>query len=692
MIFFIAALGALSACQSADLDSAKQTPMTEILGRATLPTQTQTDASQSEIRDQGAMRPLDKPEISYGSGFFFRSAPLENPDSASNQGSESGVSFAFRDAPIDAVINEVLGEAFGQNYSVDPSISETITLRLGDVRSLEQAISGLNAALNLRQLEVKLHGNTYVVQRRANDGQSVPAPPTYVLDSAQLPEGATTAVLQLQYARAEEAVEIASAMLPDGLIRYTQDDSGMVAISGDPGNVSTAVQILKSLDVNWLNAVSTALIPIENATPDEIAADLQPVASRLGGTSILPMERLQSVLIISRNAEILNQATTWISRLDREAKPTLARDLLVYEARYVNAEDLLHLAGAGSAFTENSNLAPSSQSVSGRQPIEAISSSPKIENEGSSYSSPFINESDRDGLYRDLSIRVDQGQNAIVARGPSNELRSLSELFATLDKPKRQVQIKATIVEVTLRDSNSFGVQWDAVEDAVAATFTTSESGAVTSLFPGVSVSYINTDVSTVVNALATTSDVEIVSAPQMLVLNNETARLQIGDQVPIITQSAVSISDPGAPVVNSTVYRDTGVILTVTPRIRAGGMVEVAVTQEVSNVSETTSSDIDSPTISQRRIESVLAVPDGATAVLGGLMNSTRSESETGIPFLKDAPILGAAFRSKTQTERRTELIILIEPTVVLSIDPMVNLPVLLRNALVEARGGALP
>ena len=264
---------------------------------------------------------------------------------------------------------------------------------------------------------------------------------------------------------------------------------------------------------------------------------------------------------------------------------------------------------------------------------------------------------------------------------------SLSELLSLLDKPKRQVLIEATIVEVSLTDGSSFGVQWDLVQDRLAATFTDTGSGNLTSLFPGVSVSYINTDIAAVINALAATSDVEIVSSPRMLVLNNETARLQVGDQVPIITQSAVSVSDPGAPLVNSTTYRDTGVILTVTPRIRAGGMVEIDVSQEVSGVSETTSSTINSPTISQRSIESVLAVPDGSTAVLGGLMSSTRSYSETGIPFLKNTPILGAAFRSTSQSERRTELVVLIEPTVVLAEEPSTDIPALLRAALVRAR-----
>ena len=193
-------------------------------------------------------------------------------------------------------------------------------------------------------------------------------------------------------------------------------------------------------------------------------------------------------------------------------------------------------------------------------------------------------------------------------------------------------------------------------------------------------------------NALDATSDTEIVSSPRVMVLNNETARIQIGDQVPIITQSAVSITDPGAPIVNSTTYRDTGVILIVTPSIRAGGMVEIDVSQEVSGVAETTSSTINSPTITQRSIETRLAVPDGSTAILGGLMSSTRSSTETGVPIVKDIPIAGALFRSTGRVERRTELVILIEPTVVLTAEPAIDIPRDLREALIRARSeGAL-
>ena len=646
-------------------------------------------SSQSSLGESAApvaaAGPGNSEELIYGSQAFFRAAEIGNGTTSTATNSGPGESFIFRNAPIDTVLNQVLGEGFGLSYSIDPRISATITLRLEGISTSEQAVAGLDAALNLQGIEIAQDNGTYIVRQSGGNDQGVKNP-IFLSVEDQLPSGTSLAVLQIRYASIEDVTSIAQSMLPANIIRYSDDARGFIVLSGEPEEVSAAVRLLRSLDVNWLSSVSTALIPIGNARPSEIAADLQPILERLGGVSVVPIDRLQTLMLISRHRETLDQARQWIARLDQDATPTLTDDLLIYEARFVSAEDLVALTDSGPSRAPVSGFnAPLGQSGGPLGVPPGLGGNTPIGPPAQSFSSG-------NSLYSNLSIRVDPGQNAVVARGASDELQSLGELLSALDKPKRQVLIEATIVEVTLSNGSSLGVQWDAVEDRLAATFSDTSSGAVTSLFPGFSASYVNRDISAVLNALATTSDVEIVSSPRMLVLNNETARLQIGDQVPIITQSAVSITDPGAPVVNSTSYRDTGVILTVTPHVRAGGMVEIEVSQEVSGVSETTTSNIDSPTISQRSLESVLAVPDGSTAVLGGLMSSTRSYSQTGVPILKDTPILGAAFRSTSENERRTELVILIEPTVVLSIDPITDIPASLRNALVRARQGPNP
>jgi general secretion pathway protein D len=150
------------------------------------------------------------------------------------------------------------------------------------------------------------------------------------------------------------------------------------------------------------------------------------------------------------------------------------------------------------------------------------------------------------------------------------------------------------------------------------------------------------------------------------MVLNNQSARLQVGDQVPVATGSAVSTVSSGAPIVNSIAYQDTGIILKVTPRVNASGLVLLDVSQEVSQVSTTTTSTLDSPTISQRRVTSSVAVNDGETIALGGLISDSQSTSKNGIPILQDIPVLGFLFGTRSNGGTRTELIALITPRVV--------------------------
>ncbi|HEX5516909.1 MAG TPA: type II secretion system protein GspD, partial [Pseudolabrys sp.] len=169
-----------------------------------------------------------------------------------------------------------------------------------------------------------------------------------------------------------------------------------------------------------------------------------------------------------------------------------------------------------------------------------------------------------------------------------------------------------------------------------------------------------------VLNALSQITDVKVISSPQLMVLNNETARLQVGDQVPIATQEVQSVANSDAPIVNSIEYRDTGVILNVSPRVNSGGLVVLDIVQEVSDVVPTTTSDLNSPTIQQRRVKSTVAVQSGESVALGGLIRDSNSKGVTGLPVLSEIPVLGNLFKTTDNTQRRTELLILLTPRVV--------------------------
>jgi general secretion pathway protein D len=295
----------------------------------------------------------------------------------------------------------------------------------------------------------------------------------------------------------------------------------------------------------------------------------------------------------------------------------------------------------------------------------------------------------------DIRVVADDKNNAVVVYARPRDYRMVEDLIRKLDIVPLQVLIEATIAEVTLNDSLRFGLQFFLKEGNSRFINT---SGNTTGGFGGAGGSSLGTGINTnadlgigtaadvlsvipgfnyvlgagssrlILSALSSVTDVNVVSSPQLLVLDHQTAFLQVGDQVPVPVQSAVSILSPGAPIVNSIAFRDTGVILQVTPRVNTTGLVTMEIEQEVSDVAKTTSSNIDAPTIAQRRIASTVIVQDGQTVALGGLIKDSRDVSRGGVPGLSDLPLLGPLFRATSKGRGRTELLVLLTPSVVRS------------------------
>jgi general secretion pathway protein D len=238
-------------------------------------------------------------------------------------------------------------------------------------------------------------------------------------------------------------------------------------------------------------------------------------------------------------------------------------------------------------------------------------------------------------------------------------------VIGTLDVIPNQVLIEATIAEVTLNDELKFGIR-AFLAGKSSVKFTDDAGGAIASVFPGFSYALTTANIAATMNALNQITNVNVLSSPTLTVMDNKTAMLQIGDEVPITTQSAVSVLTTGAPVVNSVSYRDTGVILSMTPRINESGRVLLDIEQEVSSVASTTSSNIDSPTIRQRRIRTSVVVNDGEPLALGGMIQEQRSLSRTQAPIIGDIPVLGNLVKNKDNQISKTELIVIITPHVI--------------------------
>ena len=277
-----------------------------------------------------------------------------------------------------------------------------------------------------------------------------------------------------------------------------------------------------------------------------------------------------------------------------------------------------------------------------------------------------------------VNITADETNNALVILATPREYAVIQDALHQLDVAPLQVLLEAAIAEVTLNNNTQFGFQYfykpnstpnsiSTISLTNAATIASPPAAPLLASLPGFSYMFSNgNSLNVVLSALASITHVDVLSAPEVLVLNNQTAKLQVGDQVPIITATATSTIDTNAPQVNSVQYLSTGVILQVTPRVNKGGQVMMDIDQEVAEPLTTTSSSINSPTIQQREITSSVSVADGETIALGGLFSNQVTKSKSGIPFLQDIPYLGHLFTNTSDSVNRDELMVLITPHVV--------------------------
>lgn len=435
-------------------------------------------------------------------------------------------------------------------------------------------------------------------------------------------------------------------------------------------------------------------------------------------------KRLSAILAISPQAQYLTRARAWIRRLDERAEVN-EKQFYTYRVQNRPAKELVQVLsamfGADTATNRSGNVAPrfgqtavssslsgGSQSQShlasaGGLPTTAVQtstggggsnaaglgggglglagnnggpiSSPAGSTSGAAYNSSQTGAGQAVALGEDsrFKVAVDEAKNALVVMATPEDYKRLRQVIETLDVLPNQVFIEATIAEITLNDSLQFGVRWFLQKKTSQAAFSDAATkDAVTNAigplldgaFPGFSYMLKAASAQVTLHALNEITNVNIISTPSLTVLDNRQAVLQVGDQVPILTQQATSVIGV-SPTINSVNYRDTGVILSITPHINESGRVMLEIEQEVSNVSPTVDSRIGSPTIQQRKVKTQVMVNNSEALMLGGLIQDSRARGSTQVPVVGDLPLIGSAFKDKSDSVAKTELLIMITPHV---------------------------
>jgi len=612
----------------------------------------------------------------------------------------NGVTINLAGASIAEAAKIILGDTLGLSYVVSEKLQGSITIQMASpiprealLEVFETILSGEGAAI------VVDSGGIHHVLPVAEAKSSARLLPR----GARRGPGVGTQVIALQYVSAAEMERVIKSLSAQATILRTDTARNLLVVAGTRSELDAITDAVSVFDVDWMRGMSFGIFPVESGDPEAVAQELDTIFANdsesptKGMVRFVPNRRLRAILVIASRPVYLQKAATWLRRIDMVSRET-AKQVHVYHIQHRPAAELalllqkvygqqdpLRPGAPGRGATPAVLAAPGAvEPVAPRspvfQPVPGVPAAPVTvpaqpgaapPADGQQAPAPGADAAGRalppgDDRSTGVSIIPDDANNALVITATRQEYARMRRILERIDVQPNQVLLESTIAEVRLNDNLKFGLRWFFQMGNHELRLTDSAIGAITPTFPGFSHFFSTPNVQVVLNALSTITDVNVVSSPTLMVLDNKKATLQVGDEVPIPTQSAVSVLTPGAPIVNSITFRNTGIILNITPRISDGGRVLLDIEQEVSDVVRTTTSTIDAPTIQQRRIRTTVSVNDGEAVVLGGMMQDRATNVRGQVPLVGDIPVLGNLFKNKDDLIVRTELLIAITPRIV--------------------------
>ncbi len=613
----------------------------------------------------------------------FTSAASWEP--TSDIDANGGVTLNLVNASIDDAAKAVIGEILKSSYVLDPAVQGTVTIQTGRPVPVSTVVAIFEEALRTRGASLIEAGGFYKITAA---GAGISSGVNISTDAATLgaAPGEQVQVVPLTYVSAAEMAEILKPIASPTAIRRVDSERNLLVLSGNSAELSTLLETIQIFDADWLEGKSFGLFKLEHADPTDVAKELEEVFSTgkegagKGLVKFVPNRNLSSVLVVASRRQYLDKAASWIRRLDA-AGGSVDRRLYIYHIQNRPARELadilekIYAAGSGASGEPTIAASVAATPEAAAAQVAAASTTEPMESsfdtaapvETATESAEAATGQVRPAANRtDVSVVADEANNSLLIMAKPADYEKVLAILQSIDMVPNQVLLEATILEVSLNDELKFGLRWFLESGKSDFRFSDLLTGAVVSQFPGFSYFLSAANVKVAVNALAAITDVNVISSPSLMVLDNRKATLQVGDEVPIATQQAVGVVSPGAPIVNSIGFRNTGVLLSVTPRVSDAGRVVLEIEQEVSIAVATTSSGIDSPTIQKRRVRTTVSVQDGESLTLGGLMQERNTLDRAQIPLAGDIPVLGNLFKSKDDRIARTELLIIITPKVI--------------------------
>ncbi len=656
------------------------------------------NADVAGVAETGQKRNL----IIQGSGVFLSSNMIPPPVSGLKDDPPT-ISLNFEQADLREIVTTIF-RVLGNPYVIDPSVSGVVTINMPEDQPLKksQLLPTLERLLAMNGAALLKEGDLYrvVPVSAAVAGNSN-------ISSRDMPAvaGHGTRLFPLQYISAGEMVKILTPFVPQGALLQADSSRNMLMISGSPSELDALQGTIDTFDVNWLKGMSVGVFSLDSMDAETAAAQLTTLLTTgaegqtplSGMLRFVPLTKINSLMVITPQKAYLKDVEKWINQLDNST----GERLYVYNVENGDATYLAQVlsevfGGSGGGISGGAGVAPGQGSSNLTSGLAGGSGGSMGGgdlgsgfNDFGSASSPSASSVSLGGSGGDLgtfggrNVRIvaDAENNALLVWAAQRDYERIIAAIRRVDRVPRQVLIEATFAEVNLKGDLQYGLQWffkngvginggDYTGGGLLGkpNFTGENLELFKGNDPGAFVYGIADSAGmlrTLLSALAKDSALNILSSPQILVVDNQEATIKVGGSVPISTGS-ITNNNGGLSNSNSYTYRDTGVVLHVKPKVNSSGLVTLDIAQEILTVGEAQSKVGDNPTFLQRSIESRVVVQDGQTIVLGGLISDQEQGAKTGIPVLYKIPVLGALFGSTGKNNERTELMILLTPKVI--------------------------
>ncbi|PIX60922.1 MAG: type II secretion system protein GspD [Lysobacterales bacterium CG_4_10_14_3_um_filter_64_11] len=645
-------------------------------------------SAQAAAAETAAAKPTDSEARTPGTVFMPGSGELINERLAAEPRPAippvGEATFNFEGESVLAVVKAILGDLLQQNYVIAPEVQGTVTLSTPRPVNADQALSLLEMALSWNNASMVWSNGRYniVPVSKAVAGNLAPR-----VGSGAGSRGFEVRAVPLKFIAALEMEKLLKPFAREGSVLNVDPGRNLIVVSGTSSELDNYLRTIQIFDVDWLAGMSVGIFPLRAQEAGKVVDQLNQVFGEKGGTPLtgmlrfMPLEGINAVMVITHQPKYLADAEQWIQRIDLGGEGS---SLFVYEVQYAKATDLAdqlnQVFGAGGAARNGRgaadpfNISPGLDSVRVRTLENGAPSSPAAPPASGSGNAISL------GNTENVFISAVEESNALLVRASAGQWDSIRRAIERLDQMPLQVHVEAQVVEVTLNETLNYGVSWFFGNEIGATNLALSQTldgvrNVGSRITPtGAAFTFVGPSAEAAISALDSVSDLRVLSAPSVLVRNNVEATFSSGLQLPV--QSTIInpvLGDGTGGNSNSNFsqvqFRQTGITLTVTPRANSDGTVFMKITQEVSSP---VAPSADNPlvggnqSVNTNNLTTEVAVRSGETVILAGLIKTEGSKATGGFPGLSRIPFIGALFGSRNTTNNRSELVILITPTLV--------------------------